>query len=1078
MLQGTEQTMRYKMYKAKKQWLFAGMGTLMLASALLGGSLTAQADTADTTDTTPQTEAAAPVTPTADSSSATDQPVAQATDSQTPQQALTAYSAAKNGAYTQAVNDYQQAASSVDAAKSAYDTQKTAYETDLSNYQTEVATQAPTYETVNPATSAPLKTDFDAVNAEYTDLVGQQTTIATDVTAANSSLQAAEDQLTALHDALPDSVKTAGDDVTAYNATTDKVAADLVADSTTAAYAAALTASPGGLNTMITNVQDLAAQSSVKVLVTPDETVDGTVAATLYGKTYTDQNGDGQITFEDDILPVATADLSQDLSKLQSGQTDFSGSYPEVVALFNYMKQVGDTALPYQETDGSIGRVESSVANMASGYLSPNGSQVAKAVSSTYAAKLLSTIEGTKAQVENTVKQIYAGTGIAFDQASFDTTFNETLKEQAQQIYQSQTDQLLDVGQTLLDAFKAADAANDTVWQTSPGVYYVTRDLSNRLQTVMDSVQQQVADGTAALANVPASDNFLTVAYQAGDPTTGFTQTINSLWKTLYDQIDSYGMSLSPLMKTSMTSAAQQDPNTKQDAAGNIIYSPEFIQDHAAIFNAATTLANTVTTLDQQSAVITNDFQGVLKKLLTISGDFDSTLPDFSKITPITGLTPEETNLEAPKPVALNDVQVVLNYVDDDDGEKVVLTEANPTTGNQNGTVTWTAHQPGGFDFAADQKATGDVKIVNEQPIEVTIHVVHRVVTTKKTQTVTIKFVPATADVDATQLPDKDVQSINWIINHDLVTGTYTATPDKAGTKEVDAPIIQGTQMGNDGDDVFYYVPDVTAVAGVSATASTGKTDPTNTIKDVTRTITYYQAQVAPGMVVAGQVPDTAPSAEIYPIEYVDVDSGEIVGEDAALGNPGNIVKGTAPAGYELAANAPATQTIAETTGVIVFPVTSKMPANGSVVAPNNDTSDSLPTVTSGGGEDTTVAPVADQANDDTSVSDGTHLTDSNSDGHAVAGGQSVGTTDEDNRDQSGQTSQDVAPITDGVTTQGSAPATEVDGNVQTGAQEGSVAQTRLPQTNETDGAAAVGLGVLSLSMLLGALGLKRRKQE
>ncbi|MCH5462509.1 KxYKxGKxW signal peptide domain-containing protein [Lactobacillus sp. LC28-10] len=1070
MLNGMERTMRYKMYKAKKQWLFAGMGTLMLTGVLLaGGSVTAQADTVTAVDTTQQSEAAAPTTGAADSSATT--------DPDTAQQALTIYLDAKNGAYTQAVNDYQQAASSVDAAKTAYDTKKADYETDLSNYKTEAATQAPTYETVDPATSTALKTDYDKVDAEYTDLVGQQATIATAATTANDHLQSAEDQLTTLHDALPDSVKTAGDDVNAYNATTNTVAAQLVADSTTAAYAAALTASPAGLTTMIKDATTLADQSSAKVLVTPDTTTDGTVAATLYGKTYTDQNGDGQITFEDDILPVAKADLTADLNKAQSGQTDFSGSYPEVVALFNYMKQVGDTALPYQD-DGTVGRIESALANTASGYLSPNGSAVAKTVSSTYAAKLLSTIEGTKTQVENTVKTIYAGTGVPFDQTTFDAAFNQTLKEQAQQIYQSQTDQLLSIGQTLLDAFKAADAANDVVWQTSPGVYYATKDLSGRLQTVMDSVQQQVTEGTTALANVPATDHFLTMAYQNGDPTTGFTQTINSLWKTLYDQIDSYGMSLSPLMKTSMTSAAQSDPNTQKDAAGNTVYSPKFIQEHAAIFNAATALANAVTTLDQQSAVITNDFQGVLQKLLTIPGNFDSTLLDFSQLTPITPLTPEESQLEAPTPVTLTDVQVILTYVDDDNDGATVMTTTESITGNADGSVTWTATQPGGYDFATDQKTSGSVEIVGEKPIEVTIHVVHRIVTTKKVQKVTVKFVPATTDVDISQLPEKDVQTINWTLNHDLVTDTWTATPNKAATKEVDAPIIQGTRMGDSGDDVFFYVPDKTSVAGVNAAATAGKTDPTDTIQNVTRAITYYQAKVAPGMTSATKtsVPNTAPSAEIYPVEYIDVDTGEVVGHGAVTGNLGNIVKGTAPAGYVLVGNAPVTQTITKNTGVIVFPVTAKNAGGSEVSTPLNTETSDLPTVTAGGGKDVSMATDDSQATADASTTSDDRSVGSNSedrDGQAVEADPSAETTNVDSSD-----SHVVAPVNGDTTTHGTAHATGVDGNDQNHVQDGHVAQTTLPQTNETDESAAVGLGVLSLSMLLGALGLKKRKQD
>ncbi len=383
----------------------------------------------------------------------------------------------------------------------------------------------------------------------------QPTTINNHVGTANQNLKDAQDQLTTLYNQLPDSVKAAGSTVANYNADTKTQAAKLVADSTTQAYSKALTVYPAGLTQMMRDVQGLADNSPVKVSVKTDATTNGSVSATLYGRTYQDQNGDGKITYEEDVLPAAIADLTNDLSMAENGQTDkFTGSYPEIIALFTYLKQVGDTALPYQTEDGTTGRIESGLASTASTALSTNGSLTAGYLSTTYADNLLKTIEGTKADAEATVKGIWDSTGLPFDQAGFDQSFDQTLKEQAILIYKQQTDELLNTAQTVLAAFKQAD--KDPLWiADAPNVvFYPTKDLTSRLQTTLDSLQQQITDGTAALATVPASDNFLSIAYSQG-AASGFTQdlTINSLWNTLFhNAIDAYGMSVSPLMKTVM----------------------------------------------------------------------------------------------------------------------------------------------------------------------------------------------------------------------------------------------------------------------------------------------------------------------------------------------------------------------------------------------------------------------------------------------------------------------------------------------------------------------------------------------
>lgn len=1040
MLNHEESVLHYKMYKAKKHWLFAGLGVLMMSGALMmGGSVTAQADG------TPQTGESVTQTQNDGTGSST-----AATDPATAQQALKNYTDNKKGAYTDAANNFQQNTDTLNTDKQAYDQQKTAYNNELTQYQNQVDSQAPGNQTSNPATSKQLNDIYDTVKTDYDNFNDQSATYNQQANTANQAIKTAEDNLIALYNQLPDSVKTAGKNVADYNKTTDDTAQQLVNDSTKAAYAKALLANPTGLNTMLTNVQSLADHSPVKVSAPTETATDGSVSATLFGKKYSDKNGDGKITYEDDVLPQALGDLTHDLGQAQSGSTDFQGAYPEVIALFTYLKQVGDTALPYQNPDGSTGRIESGLANNASNALNPNGSDTAGAMSSAYAANLLKTIEDTKGTVETTVKNIWDGTGIPFDQAQFDQTFDQTLKDQATQIYQQQTSELLTTGQNLLAAFKQAE--NDSIWMTYSGdIYYQTKDLTSRLQTALDNIQQQVTAGTAALAKLPASDNFLTVAYTQGDSANEFTQTISSLWQSLYQEIDSYGMSLSPLMKTVMTKEANSDPDTQKETMTNPLepdsqmtnttYSPQFVAAHQAIFDAATTLATAVTDLTKQSAEVTNNFEHVLNALLTINGNFDTSLPEFSQ--PIPTLSQDETTVVAPTPVTLNKVNLTLNYMV---GSQLVMSNSRAVDGNADGTVSWTAVIPANYELASNQAATGNEAIGQATAISVTIQLAHQHVTSTMTQNVITKFV-AGDGVDAGKLPATNTQQISWTVDYDKVTNEWTATPVSANssTTAVNAPVIYVNGS-------VAYVPNIASVAGVTAVVKTGTDTPAASLPDVIRTVTYNLAQLpdTDSQIANGSaVTDVTPSAKSYQVQYV-TDDGTVVESTKFVGNPGDIVNAKIPAGYVLAPGQVASQTIGEDTTTVIFHITT--PGSSEIITP---------------GGDQTVVP--NGGNDNGPADDNQIVTD--------AGGAAV-TDDNDGQTSGTSETKQVSQTANGGQATGVSQVVNAGTVIQNSGKAAASATGQLPQTNETNETAAVGLGALTLSMLLGALGLKKRKRD
>lgn len=360
---------------------------------------------------------------------------------------------------------------------------------------------------------------------------------------------------------------------------------------------------------------------------------------------------------------------------------------------------------------------------------------------------------------------------------------------------------------------------------------------------------------------------------------------------------------------------------------------------------------------------------------------------------------------------------------------------------------------------SAIENATGPRTITYYKAVLPTDGVQDKVATTTVVQNVTTQFVPATTgNVDAAKLPADDTQTITWTVVHDFTKGTWTATPNSTGTNPVKAPVIQVNAT-------TAYVPDVASVAGVAATPISGTADPTAQLADATRTVTYFAAQLpATGIEIANgsAVPDTAPSAKSYLVQYVD-DSGAVVGTDDFVGNPGDVVSAKVPTGYVLVQGQTTSQTIGENTTTIVFRVTMPSSDAGEVVTP-------------GDGEQT-VVPDGDNGGEPA----GDNEVETDAGGAAVTEGTDGQTSGTAETTQIGQTTNG-GQATGTSQTANAGTVTRSNGGFVTGtktdAQQSAAAKGQLPQTNETNENAAAGLGVLGLSLLMSVLGMKRRKRD
>ncbi|WP_054709052.1 hypothetical protein [Secundilactobacillus paracollinoides] len=138
----------------------------------------------------------------------------------------------------------------------------------------------------------------------------------------------------------------------------------------------------------------------------------------------------------------------------------------------------------------------------------------------------------------------------------------------------------------------------------------------------------------------------------------------------------------------------------------------------------------------------------------------------------------------------------------------------------------------------------------------VTIHLAHAIATTTAVEEYITAFV-AGAGVDQNKLPADVVQTVTWTLQHDLVTDTWIATPDKTVIEAVSAPIIHA-------DATTSYVPDLTGTIAGTLAAFTSSTDPTASIAGSTKTITYHAAYLPESdPQEKTQVPDTSPSTTL-----------------------------------------------------------------------------------------------------------------------------------------------------------------------------------------------------------------------
>lgn len=259
----------FKMYKANKHWIYVGITLMVMTGAVAITSGNVRADVNDPT-------AAAPLDAPDDSIT-----TAAVSAYQSDRDAYQSMASTASASATQAADEYNSSSATSD------------YAADLASYNT--ASNAATYDT-----KAEVLSQYNDTASEY----------AVQVSAAK--------------------IKTAGALITEYNKTTDTVSADIAAKITKESNTNAVTASTSSLSNLLKSVNKAkGANSATPITVASSTDGSGAVTATLFGATYTDQNGDGKITFEDDIIP-----------ELQTPT-----SLADVTVMFYYLKRVADTAL-------------------------------------------------------------------------------------------------------------------------------------------------------------------------------------------------------------------------------------------------------------------------------------------------------------------------------------------------------------------------------------------------------------------------------------------------------------------------------------------------------------------------------------------------------------------------------------------------------------------------------------------------------------------------------------------------------------------------------------------------------------
>ncbi|MFZ2589029.1 KxYKxGKxW signal peptide domain-containing protein [Paucilactobacillus nenjiangensis] len=559
----------YKMYKANKHWIYVGITLMVMTGAVAITSGNVRADVNDPT-------AAAPLDAPDDSIT-----TAAVSAYQSDRDAYQSMASTASASATQAADEYNSSSATSD------------YAADLASYNT--ASNAATYDT-----KAEVLSQYNDTASEYAVQVSAANSANTVIEQQNNSAQASYESVQTKYDALPAKIKTAGALITEYNKTTDTVSADIAAKITKESNTNAVTASTSSLSNLLKSVNKAkGANSATPITVASSTDGSGAVTATLFGATYTDQNGDGKITFEDDIIP-----------ELQTPT-----SLADVTVMFYYLKRVADTALDSTDANGTAVKAVSAGAAATSMDLMNTASGAFKTSGSTAEAALVKSIQTElKTDLENKLKDIYSQAGMTFDEAAFDATYVEQLKQIAIDNYKEQTAAFLQTLNDLLVKFQAA--TTDTVWTSNS-----TNPLVGGLKTVIAKATQQVTDGLAEIEALPASDDFLKTVYSGNNK---ITNSINSIWSTINSSIDNYGRSTSPMMKTVLPGL---DTNGVKSAAGTFTFSNEFVASHQVIFDAAIGLADAITKLAEEFFGVTDDLQQTIQPLVTISGSFDVSAP-------------------------------------------------------------------------------------------------------------------------------------------------------------------------------------------------------------------------------------------------------------------------------------------------------------------------------------------------------------------------------------------------------------------------------------------------------------------
>ncbi len=297
----------FKMYKANKHWIYVGITLMVMTGAVAITSGNVRADVNDPT-------AAAPLDAPDDSIT-----TAAVSAYQSDRDAYQSMASTASASATQAADEYNSSSATSD------------YAADLASYNT--ASNAATYDT-----KAEVLSQYNDTASEYAVQVSAANSANTVIEQQNNSAQASYESVQTKYDALPAKIKTAGALITEYNKTTDTVSADIAAKITKESNTNAVTASTSSLSNLLKSVNKAkGANSATPITVASSTDGSGAVTATLFGATYTDQNGDGKITFEDDIIP-----------ELQTPT-----SLADVTVMFYYLKRVADTALDSTDANGT-----------------------------------------------------------------------------------------------------------------------------------------------------------------------------------------------------------------------------------------------------------------------------------------------------------------------------------------------------------------------------------------------------------------------------------------------------------------------------------------------------------------------------------------------------------------------------------------------------------------------------------------------------------------------------------------------------------------------------------------------------